>query len=267
MKSPLVAAALEARPHARQLRASVALGAGAVAAAVALLATSGYLISRAAERPAMLTLLVAIVLVRCFGMARAGLRYGERLVSHDLAFRVLADLRVRFYERLVATGGERPPGRRPAEPLRGRRRRAPAPLPARPGAAADRRGGRRGGGRRGRAAAARRRPRARDRAAGRGGRGAGARRRAGPALRPPPGAGARGADRGPGRGHRRRAGARRARARGRRSRPRRRRGRAARAPAAPRRARRRSGRRGRDAAGQRRRGRRRRRRGRRRRGR
>ena len=110
MKSPLVAAALEARPHARQLRASVALGAGAVAAAVALLATSGYLISRAAERPAMLTLLVAIVLVRCFGMARAGLRYGERLVSHDLAFRVLADLRVRFYERLVATGGERRAG-------------------------------------------------------------------------------------------------------------------------------------------------------------
>jgi thiol reductant ABC exporter CydC subunit len=100
---PLVEVALLARPRLPQLRASVALGAGAVAAAVALLATSGYLISRAAERPPILTLLVAIVAVRVFGMARAGLRYGERLVSHDLTFRVLAGLRVRFYERLVAT--------------------------------------------------------------------------------------------------------------------------------------------------------------------
>jgi ATP-binding cassette, subfamily C, bacterial CydC len=106
---PLVEAALLARPRLPQLRASVALGAGAVAAAVALMATSGYLISRAAERPAMLTLLVAIVAVRFFGMARAGLRYAERLVSHDLAFRMLAGLRVRFYERLVAAlpGSER----------------------------------------------------------------------------------------------------------------------------------------------------------------
>jgi thiol reductant ABC exporter CydC subunit len=101
-RKPLVGAALLARSYLPQLRASIALGAGAVAAAVALLATSGYLISRAAERPAMLTLLVTIVAVRVFGMARAGLRYGERLVSHDLAFRVLAGLRVRFYERLVA---------------------------------------------------------------------------------------------------------------------------------------------------------------------
>ncbi len=47
----------------------------------------------------MLTLLVTIVAVRIFGMARAGQHYGERLVSHNLAFRVLADLRVRFYSR------------------------------------------------------------------------------------------------------------------------------------------------------------------------
>lgn len=98
---PLVEAARLARPRLPQVSAAVALGAGAVTAAIALLATSGYLISRAAERPAMLTLLVTIVAVRVFGMARAGLRYGERLVSHDLAFRVLADVRVRFYRRLV----------------------------------------------------------------------------------------------------------------------------------------------------------------------
>ena len=64
-------------------------------------ATSGYLISRAAQRPEILALTVAIVAVRAFGSARAALRYGERLASHDLALRLLARLRARFYERLA----------------------------------------------------------------------------------------------------------------------------------------------------------------------
>jgi thiol reductant ABC exporter CydC subunit len=80
---------------------SVALGAGAVLAAVGLLTTSGYLISRAAQRPEILALGVAIVGVRFFGICRALLRYGERLASHDLAFRTLTELRRRFFERLV----------------------------------------------------------------------------------------------------------------------------------------------------------------------
>ncbi len=45
--------------------------------------------------------MVAIVAVRACGLARAALRYGERLASHDLALRQLARLRVRFYARLV----------------------------------------------------------------------------------------------------------------------------------------------------------------------
>lgn len=83
------------------LALSVLLGAGAVLAAVGLLTTSGYLISRAAQRPEILALGVAIVGVRFFGISRALLRYGERLVSHDLAFRTLTDLRARFFARLV----------------------------------------------------------------------------------------------------------------------------------------------------------------------
>jgi thiol reductant ABC exporter CydC subunit len=80
---------------------SVGLGAGAVLASVGLLTTSGYLISRAAQRPEILALGVAIVGVRFFGIGRALLRYGERLASHDLAFRTLTDLRRRFFARLV----------------------------------------------------------------------------------------------------------------------------------------------------------------------
>ncbi|HTW40962.1 MAG TPA: thiol reductant ABC exporter subunit CydC [Solirubrobacteraceae bacterium] len=88
------------RGERRRLALAVALSAGATAAAIGLLASSGYLISRAAQRPEILELMVVIVGVRAFGLSRATLRYAERLCSHDLALRQLARLRVRFYERL-----------------------------------------------------------------------------------------------------------------------------------------------------------------------
>jgi ATP-binding cassette, subfamily C, bacterial CydC len=101
MIAALRAAGRLPRGEGRRLALAVVLATGAMGASIALLATSGYLISRAAQRPPILALMVAIVAVRVFGIARACLRYGERLSSHDLAFRQLARLRVRFYERLV----------------------------------------------------------------------------------------------------------------------------------------------------------------------
>ena len=64
------------------------------------MATAGYLISRAAERPAVLSLMVAIVAVRFFGLGRPVIRYLERLASHDAALRVLGRVRTQFYERI-----------------------------------------------------------------------------------------------------------------------------------------------------------------------
>jgi ABC-type transport system involved in cytochrome bd biosynthesis fused ATPase/permease subunit len=83
-------------------RAALSIGLGAVTAlcGVGLMATAGYLISRAAERPAVLSLTVAIVCVRFFALTRPLARYLERLASHDLALRVLARARVRVYERV-----------------------------------------------------------------------------------------------------------------------------------------------------------------------
>jgi ATP-binding cassette subfamily C protein CydC len=89
------------RSRWKLLGASAALASGTVLAGVGLLATSGYLISRAAQHPDILALGVAIAAVRSLAIARSALRYGERLVSHDLAFRTLADLRRRFFHRLV----------------------------------------------------------------------------------------------------------------------------------------------------------------------
>ncbi len=79
---------------------AVALGAATVLCGVGLMATAGYLISRAAERPAILSLGVAIVGVRFFGITRPLARYFERLSSHDVALRALGRIRVRVYERI-----------------------------------------------------------------------------------------------------------------------------------------------------------------------
>ena len=81
--------------------ASVAAGTGAILAAVGLMATSGYLISRAALRPPIPDLMVLFVAVRFFGVVRPTLRYLERLASHELTFRLLAVIRSRFLGALL----------------------------------------------------------------------------------------------------------------------------------------------------------------------
>ncbi|AIV35422.1 MULTISPECIES: thiol reductant ABC exporter subunit CydD [Streptomyces] len=72
----------------------------ALGSAVGLMATSGYLISRASEQPPVLYLMVAVTATRAFGIGRAVFRYAERLVSHDAVLRMLADTRVAVYRRL-----------------------------------------------------------------------------------------------------------------------------------------------------------------------
>ena len=83
-----------------RLAAAALFGVIAAASTVALLGTSGWLISYAAELPPVLSLSVAAVMVRSFALSRSVFRYLERLVGHDAAFRGLTDLRVTIYERL-----------------------------------------------------------------------------------------------------------------------------------------------------------------------
>ena len=72
----------------------------AAACSIGLLATSAWLISRAAERPPVLYLMVAVTAVQAFGIGRSVFRYAERLASHDAALRILARLRMTAYGRL-----------------------------------------------------------------------------------------------------------------------------------------------------------------------
>ena len=96
-------AAPEPAPTAsrRGLLGSTLVGALASASGVALTATAGWLIVKASTHPPVLTLLVAVVAVRTFGLARPVLRYVERLRSHDIALRLLAERRVRVYDAVV----------------------------------------------------------------------------------------------------------------------------------------------------------------------
>jgi ATP-binding cassette subfamily C protein CydCD len=67
---------------------------------LALTATSVWLICRAAQHPNVQALAVAVVGVRTFALARALLRYAERLAAHDGALRLLAEVRARTFAAL-----------------------------------------------------------------------------------------------------------------------------------------------------------------------
>ena len=83
-----------------RLGVAASLGVLTIVFGVGLMGTSGYLISRAAEQPAVLSLTVAIVGVRFFGLARPIARYLERLASHDVALRSLGRARAQVYESI-----------------------------------------------------------------------------------------------------------------------------------------------------------------------
>jgi len=98
---PLLRIARLGRPVSGRLALAILAGVGSAAAAIGLAATSAWLISRAAEQPPVLVLLVAVTAVRAFAISRAVLRYAERLAAHDAAFRVLGELRADVYARLA----------------------------------------------------------------------------------------------------------------------------------------------------------------------
>jgi len=55
-------------------------------------------LTKAALQPPLAALQIGIVGVRFFGIARGVLRYTERLISHNTTFKILASLRLWFYD-------------------------------------------------------------------------------------------------------------------------------------------------------------------------
>ena len=128
---PLLSLLRLARPLRGRLLIAAGAGAMATGCGVALLAVSGFLLARASQHPDIAALSVAVVAVRGLSIGRAGFRYAERLASHDVAFRVLAQVRVAIWRRLDAARSGRAarlPVGRPAHPAGQRRRRDPGPV-------------------------------------------------------------------------------------------------------------------------------------------
>ena len=99
---PVVRAVAALDPDPARTLLAVLTGTLALGSAVGLMATSAWLISRAAQHPPVLYLQVAVVGTRFFGISRGVLRYAERLGSHDVALRGVGAVRERLYRRLAA---------------------------------------------------------------------------------------------------------------------------------------------------------------------
>lgn len=89
-------------PFRWRIVAAIVLGTGTIVASVGLLSSSGYLLSRAALQPPILDLIIIITSVRFFGISRAVLRYADRLISHDITFRILMNIRSMCFRQICA---------------------------------------------------------------------------------------------------------------------------------------------------------------------
>src|SRR5947199_6407580 len=87
-------------PFRWQVTLAILLGCATVASNIGLLGIAAYLIAAAAIVPFLILLTLPIYIVRFMGVLRAVSRYGERLVAHNVTFRLLAQLRTFVYSRL-----------------------------------------------------------------------------------------------------------------------------------------------------------------------
>ncbi|MFT4211591.1 MAG: ABC transporter transmembrane domain-containing protein, partial [Microbacterium sp.] len=91
----------QAQPPLRRFWPAIGSGLGTAVSAIALLAASGWLITRAAEQPDEMYIAAVVVAVRAFALGRGTFRYLERLTSHDAALGQLATVRAGMVRRIV----------------------------------------------------------------------------------------------------------------------------------------------------------------------
>lgn len=107
------------RQHKAAFAVAVLLATGTILAGIGLMSTSGYLISRAAQRPMIVDLFMVTAGVRFFGISRAVVRYFERVVAHDLTFKILLSMRMSLYRQIDSFSQKWLMTRRPGDLLAG----------------------------------------------------------------------------------------------------------------------------------------------------
>src|SRR2546423_2592973 len=87
-------------PFRWQVALAIFLGCATVASNIGLLGIAAYLIAAAAIVPFLILRTLPIYFVRFMGVLRAVSRYGERLVAHNVTYRLLAKLRTFVYSHI-----------------------------------------------------------------------------------------------------------------------------------------------------------------------
>lgn len=95
----------------RSLAAASAAGTASAIAGIGLLATSGWLITRASQRPPIFELSVAIGMVQAFALGRGLSRYLQRLTVHQAVLGRLTQLRLWLFDRVEELVPDGLPGR------------------------------------------------------------------------------------------------------------------------------------------------------------
>ena len=88
------------KPYFWWMALAALIGFATTGSGIGLLMTSAYIIAKAASQPTMAALQLSIAGVRIFGLARGLLRYVERLISHNITFKILTKLRLWFYDAI-----------------------------------------------------------------------------------------------------------------------------------------------------------------------
>ena len=88
------------KPYFWWIALAALIGFATTGSGIGLLMTSAYIIAKAALQPPMAALQLGIVGVRVFGLARGVFRYAERLISHNITFKILSKLRLWFYDAI-----------------------------------------------------------------------------------------------------------------------------------------------------------------------
>ncbi len=88
------------KPYFWWMALAALIGFATTGSGIGLLMTSAYIIAKAALQPPTGSLQLGIIGVQVFSLGRGVFRYAERLISHNITFRILAKLRLWFYDAI-----------------------------------------------------------------------------------------------------------------------------------------------------------------------
>lgn len=86
---------------------SILLGVVGSLIGISIFGLSGYMISLSFFEPPIFVILLIISMIKLFGMTKGGLKYLERLLSHNSTFKLISRMRTRYFESTLTDDRDR----------------------------------------------------------------------------------------------------------------------------------------------------------------